>query len=232
MPGRKRGLRQTIIAVMAKQPQVGKTKTRLCPPLSPAQAAALYEALMLDSLALAGGVAGVDLAVAITPPQSRDYFETAAPANALLLPVDGRDIGECLAKTLAQLLGMGYRKVLALNSDGPSLPPACLVQAIDCLEEHDVVLGPNYDGGYYLVGMKKPHLSLFIDIAWSTDRVFTQTLERAADAGLRLAQTPAWYDIDTPDDLQRLLAELPCLGEDRLVHTRSYLADFELPAGG
>jgi rSAM/selenodomain-associated transferase 1 len=243
MPGSESRLNETIIVndavnvndavivVMAKQPQAGKTKTRLCPPLNPAQAAALYEALLLDTFTLAGRLPGVDLGVAITPTGSRPYFEAVAPANALLLAVEGRDIGECLTKTLAQLLGLGYRKALALNSDGPSLPPEYLIQAIRCLDERDLVLGPSEDGGYYLIGLKTPTPALFRDIAWSTQQVLAQTLERAVEIGLSVAQTPAWYDIDTPADLARLQTELGLLPPDRLAQTRRFLADFEPLAG-
>lgn len=231
MPGSEARVNQTILAVMAKQPQPGQTKTRLCPPLSPAQAAAFYEALLLDTFVLAGGLPGVDLAVAITPPASRPYFESVAPAGALLLAVDGRDIGECLDETLAQLLALGYRKALALNSDGPSLPPAYLLQAMAALDRHDLVLGPSQDGGYYLIGLKAPAPVLFREIAWSTERVLAQTLERAASLGLSVAQTSAWYDIDTPADLARLQAELEQLPPSHLIHTRRLLADFSLPAG-
>jgi hypothetical protein len=216
---------------MAKQPLAGKTKTRLCPPLSYLQAAALYEALMLDTFTLAAGLPGIDLAVAITPQGSRPYFAAVSPANALLLEVEGQDIGDCLEITLARLLRMGYRKALALNSDGPSLPPTYLLQAVCCLDEQDLVIGPSQDGGYYLIGMKAPAPGLFQDIAWSTGRVLSQTLERVADLGLSVALTPAWYDIDTPVDLARLQAELKQLPPDRLTYTRRFFADFEQPAG-
>lgn len=224
-------LNDAVIVVMAKQPQPGRTKTRLCPPLSPLQAAALYEALMLDTFLLASGLPGVDLAVAITPPGSRPYFTAAAPANALLLPVEGVDIGECLDQALGQLLGMGYRSALALNSDGPTLPPAVLLQAIRCLDEQDLVLGPSHDGGYYLIGLKAPAPALFRDIAWSTQGVLSQTLERAAGLGLSVAQTLSWYDVDTPADLVHLQAELERLPPNRLAHTRRFLAEFKPPAG-
>lgn len=223
---------ETIIAVMAKKPQVGRTKTRLCPPLSLAQAARLYEALMMDSLALVNRLEGVDLAVAISPPESHAYFKAVALNRASLLPVEGKDIGVCLATTLAQLLGMGYRKALVLNSDGPSLPPGYILQAIEQLDEHDLVLGPSDDGGYYLVGMKQLHLGIFAGITWSTEKVLSQTMQRAEEAGLRVALSMPWYDIDTPLDLKRLLVELSQLSPQQLVNTRACLADLTYPPKG
>jgi uncharacterized protein len=221
-------MKETLIIVMAKQPQVGKTKTRLLPALSLGEAADLYQALLLDTLSLIANQSWAELAVAITPPGSRPYFESITPPGTLLLPVDGGDIGECLVQALEVSLGMGYRKALALNSDGPSLPAQYLEQAALYLEGAELVLGPGQDGGYYLVGMSRLHSAIFKDIAWSSDQVFTQTLDRAAGLGLRVALTPAWYDVDTPADLYRLQKELESLPADRLPHSRRLLAALNL----
>ena len=183
-------MREAVIIVMAKQPQVGRTKTRLCPPLSWQDAAALYEALLLDTLSLVSALQGIDLAVAITPPESQPYFERIAPAGTLLLPIEGSDIGDCLSQVIKIVLRMGYCKALALNSDGPSLPPEYLQQAIDYLDRYDLVLGPGHDGGYYLVGMRRAASEIFRGIAWSTDKVLSQTLERARALGLQVWLTP------------------------------------------
>jgi len=217
-------MREAVIIVMAKQPQVGRTKTRLCPPLSWQDAAALYEALLLDTLSLVSALQGIDLAVAITPPESQPYFERIAPAGTLLLPIEGSDIGDCLSQVIKLVLNMGYCKALALNSDGPSLPPEYLQQAVDYLDRYDLVLGPGHDGGYYLVGMRRAASEIFRGIAWSTDKVLSQTLERARALGLQVWLTPEWYDVDTAADLGRLQADVERLPQDRLVFTRRFMA--------
>lgn len=216
-------MNETVIAIMAKQPLVGRTKTRLHPALTMQGAANLYEALLLDTIALAASQDWADLAVAITPPESHPYFESITPAGTLLLPVQGKDIGECLSQVMETLLGMGYLKALALNSDGPTLPAEYLNQAAGLLDQAEIVFGPNDDGGYYLVGMSQPHTSIFQDIAWSTGQVFTQTMDRAAESGLHAAFTAPWYDVDTPADLNRLIRELETTSPDRLQHTRRFL---------
>jgi hypothetical protein len=76
------------------------------------------------------------------------------------------------------------------------------------LANNDAVLGPAEDGGYYLIGMRQQQPGLFTDIEWSSPRVAAQTLERAAAAGLTVAQLPSWYDVDTPAGLERLRKEL------------------------
>lgn len=217
-------MNETVCVIMAKQPQVGWTKTRLSPPLTLQQAAALYEALLCDAIALVDSQPGIDLAVAISPPSSLPFFTMITPPDTRLLPIEGRHIGDCLSQVFPRLLGMGWRKVLALNADGPSLPPAYLQQAVRLLDEYEVVLGPALDGGYYLVGMQHPHLGIFQDVTWSTAQVLAQTLERAAALGLCVGFTPEWYDVDTADDLLRLQSDLNGLPPDRLVHTRRFLA--------
>jgi len=216
--------RGPVIAIMAKEPEVGRTKTRLCPPLTLAQAAALYEALLADTIALVGGVAGAALALAITPPQALGFFRRISPPEAILVPVAGADIGACLSQTLAHLLAADHCQALAFNSDGPSLPAEYLSRALVQLEDTDVVLGPSEDGGYYLIGLKQPCPALFEGIAWSTAQVAVQTLARAEALGLRVALLPPWHDVDTADDLARLRGELTALPPEALAHTRTVLA--------
>jgi uncharacterized protein len=221
--------KNTILAIMAKQPVIGKTKTRLCPFLSGREAAQLYEALLLDTIRSATRLSTIaDLAVAVTPPEARAYFENNTPPGVKIHPVAGADIGECLERTLEAMFATGYGKVLALNSDGPHLPRVFLKQAILLLDHADIVLGPSQDGGYYLVGMRQMHNRMFQDIEWSTAKVFMQTLERAIELGLGVGLTPSWYDIDTPQDLLRLEDELRLGPSDNLLYTRAILQQLDL----
>lgn len=215
-------------AIMAKQPQVGKSKTRLCPPLSLQEAAHLSEALLLDTIVLISQVPGIDLALAITPPASQAYFTRITPPGTRLLPVEGENIGDCLAQALGALLDLGYCKTLALNADGPSLPADYIHQAVSLLDQADLVLGPGEDGGYYLVGMKHLFTGVFTDISWSTSHVLSQTLARSQALGLSVALAPSWYDIDTAVELERLIKDLQELPAESLTHTRRTLAGFDL----
>jgi len=217
------------LVIMAKQPVVGRTKTRLVPFLTAEEAAQTYEALLLDTIDLVAKLSSVtDLAVAITPPESRSYFEGITPPGTPIHPVVGVDIGTCLRQALGWLLAYGYRKALAINSDGPSLPATVLQQAIFALEDADLVIGPGEDGGYYLIGMKQLHCEIFESIPWSSAQVLSQTLERAAKLGLRVVLTQPWYDIDTPSDLLRLQAELLSTKEGGLTYIRAILTQIAL----
>lgn len=217
-------MKNPVLAVIAKQPTVGTTKTRLSPPLSLAAAAGLFEALLFDTFDLASSLAGIDLAVAVTPPDSIPYFERTAPPGARLLPVSCPDIGDCLRQVFEQLFHLGYPRVLAFNADGPSLPRQYFQQALQLLAEHDVVYGPSEDGGYYLVGLKEHQPRLFQGIEWSTSGVLSRSLAVAGQANLAAALLPPWYDVDTAADLRRLLLETRTFPTRQLIHSRRFFA--------
>ncbi len=223
---------EPVVVIMAKNPIAGRTKTRLCPPLTAAEAAALYEAMLRDTIALVDGLEGVQLAVAVTPPEAAARLRQDSPPGTLVLPVAGRDIGDCLRQVFVRLLSAGHPGALALNSDGPTLPRAYLKEAIVRLDHSDVVLGPSEDGGYYLIGLKQPRPELFQGITWSSAQVTAQTLARAAALELAVALLPSWYDVDTPAELERLRTELAQRPAHTLLHTRRFFAAYERAAGG
>jgi hypothetical protein len=220
------------VAIMAKAPRLGEVKTRLCPPLSPAEAAALYRCFLLDKIEQVRALKEAHPAVAYTPPEGRAIFEELAPGFTLVLQ-RGADLGTRLANTLAQLLDNGHPAAVAVDSDTPTLPSAFLQQAVDLIMRPgpDVVLGPSDDGGYYLIGVRAVRRELFDGIPWSTPSVLAETLHRAAAAGLTTACLPAWFDVDTPDDLERLRASLADLGEATPAHTAGFLAKRASPCG-
>ena len=194
---------------MAKAPRPGAVKTRLCPPLRAAEAAALYRCFLLDKIAAVQALSGIRPMVAYTPDEAQAEFAELAP-DCSLVPQRGPDLGVRLHTTLASLLAAGHPGAIAVDSDTPTLPREFLQRAVDCLTGPgpDVVLGPTEDGGYYLIGVRAAHRALFDDMPWSTSAVLEITLRRAAAAGLQTVCTPPWFDVDTPDDLRRLRAAL------------------------
>jgi rSAM/selenodomain-associated transferase 1 len=208
---------------------VGLTKTRLCPPLTLDEAARLYEVLLRDSISLANGLVGIDLAIAVTPPESIAYFKNISPPDTLLMPVECIDIGDCLTQVLGNLLDMGYPSALAFNADGPSVPQEYIQTAVNKLDACDVVLGPSEDGGYYLVGLKQLHAEIFVGVSWSTPKVLSQTLTKIKVLGLEAELLPPWFDVDNAADIERIRSELAKLPPDLLVHTRRFLTDFAAP---
>ncbi|MDX1708093.1 MAG: TIGR04282 family arsenosugar biosynthesis glycosyltransferase [Desulfobacterales bacterium] len=196
------------LIIVAKKPEPGFTKTRLCPPFTPEAAAEFYGCLMKDTLALAAQMPEVDLTLAYTPASAVEYFQNLVPNGFRLTPQQGTHLGERLANALALHLKQGYRWAVIMNSDGPTLPLAHLEEAFTELNHADVTLGMGHDGGYYLIGLKRMVPELFENIAWSTERVIPQTLEICRRLHLKVHSLPEWYDVDVEADLQRLRLDL------------------------
>ncbi len=216
------GPRRALV-VMAKEPESGVTKTRLVPRLTPGAAARLYQCFLLDALDLARSIPGVTPFVAVSPPGAGPYFRRLAPDVAQVQQV-GATLGERLDHVLTECLAAGFDHVAAMGSDVPTLPSDHVVEAFDILAGHraDVVIGPSDDGGYHLVGWSHPHPALVREVEMSTPRVVADTLALAAAHGVRVALLPNWYDVDRPEDLDRLTAELRS-GTTVGRHTRAFL---------
>ena len=202
---------RSILVMVAKEPVPERVKTRLCPHLSPARAAELYSFFVQDMVdemcgltASAGDPAFcVSVALAYTPEESEAAFKAILPVPIPLFSQQGADLGERLLHIFEKLCGKGYDQVHIINSDSPDMPRSLISESARLLEapRTDLVLGPCTDGGYYLIGLKKPVPELFQGIPWSTDRVLAMTLERACALGLSYALLEPWYDVDTYDDL-------------------------------
>ncbi|HZD56898.1 MAG TPA: TIGR04282 family arsenosugar biosynthesis glycosyltransferase [Anaerolineales bacterium] len=213
------------LLVMAKRPAPRRTKTRLTPPLSPLQAATLYECFLKDTLDLVREIPSVQPVIAYLPAQEKAYFRGLAPDFELLLQT-GSDLGSRLDKALTQYLARGYGRVVIMNSDGPTLPPRYLEMAFETLAaDTDVVLGPCDDGGYYLIGLKQPAPRLLREVRMSTAHVTADTLDLAAEMGLQTTLLPCWYDVDDLDSLARLIEELDGSPSGLAPHTRAFLSD-------
>ena len=202
------------IAVMAKASASGRTKTRLVPPLTSQEAASINTAFLQDIAAnlLRARDRGADIApyMAYGPIGSSDFFETHLPPSIGRFECWFENFGDCLSHAISEQLRKGHRSACVLNADSPTLPSEILIEAARTLaEEADhIVLGPSDDGGYYLLGMRTLHQRLFEDIAWSTEHVFDQTLERAREAGLKVHLLPTWYDVDDWSSLTCLIDEI------------------------
>jgi uncharacterized protein len=217
------------LIVVAKRPAAGQTKTRLSPPLSPDQAAALYECFLRDTLDLMRRVTrhvpDVQPVIAYLPREAEAYFAQLAPDFDRILQT-GADLGARLDQALSHYLTHGYERAVIMNSDGPTLPFDHLTAAFEALSDHvDVVLGPSDDGGYYLIGLKQPAPRLLRDVQMSTPHVMADTLALAAAERLRVKLLPAWYDVDDVEALRRLTDELAAAPEHIAAHTRSFLRD-------
>lgn len=201
------------IAVMAKASLPGRTKTRLVPPLNFEEAAHCNTAFLrdaADNILAASTHCSLAGYMAFGPPQARGFFLENLPSEIGLIDAWHPDFGDCLASAIAQLLQRGHASAVVLNSDSPTLPTSLLIEtaAMLALPGDRIVIGPADDGGYYLLGVKALHPRLFQHIAWSTEHVAQQTLERAGELGLSVHVLPKWYDVDDLAALKVLQAEL------------------------
>jgi len=201
------------IAVMAKASTPGRTKTRLVPPLTTEEAAALNTAFLCDAadnILSASVLANISGWMAYAPAGSEPFFRAHLPQSIGLIETAAPDFGECLFHAASTLLRAGHGAVCLLNSDSPTLPVGYLVTAATLLAAPGdrIVLGPSTDGGYYLIGMKRPYPGLFEGVTWSTDQVLTQTLARAESLDLPVVALPTWYDVDDTETLRLLVREV------------------------
>jgi rSAM/selenodomain-associated transferase 1 len=191
------------LVIMAKDPLPGQVKTRLSPPLSPAEAAGLYRCFLEDRIAEVGTLEGVDPALAYTPGNAKPTFRALVSDSMQLFAQRGKNLTEELVNIFNDLFSEGYQSVSIIDSDTPDLSSAIMRQSFDLLasEHTDVVFGPCKDGGYYLVGLKKNYPKLFEKIPWSGKNVLAVSLKKAKEMGLQTALLPHQNDIDTYEDL-------------------------------
>ena len=192
-----------LLVVMAKAPVPGEVKTRLTPPFTPREAVDLYKCFLQDRFSEMGRLIGVDLAVAYTPTDARETFVRLSGNGFQLFDQEGEDLGKRLNNIFIEKLEQGYDAVSIIDSDTPDLPCTIIEQSFQALmsDGADAVFGPCDDGGYYLVGMRRPHPELFENIPWSTEAVLEMTLARAGELGIRTKLLPVWNDLDTFEDL-------------------------------
>src|SRR6266851_2934565 len=226
------------LALMAKVPFAGEVKTRLTPPLDPEEAAILSTCFLRDMTTNLADLKanGTEAVVLYTPADAETLLRDLLPGFRFFAQ-HGETLGERLVNAAAELLSSGFASVCLINSDSPTLPGEILTTAASLLaQEGDrVVLGPSQDGGYYLIGLKRPHGYLFERIAWSTADVLAHTIERAAEIDLPVELLPTWYDVDDAATLRLLCEELSLLSDRQhsqaqfhggfdAPHTREYLA--------
>ncbi len=194
------------LLVFLKYPTPGQVKTRLAASLGDDAASGVYRACVELTLARLRGFQK-EAMLCVEPADALKRTRAWVGPEWLLSPQQGRTLGDRLAHATAAALAEGNGPVVAIGTDSPWLEPSDLEEAFGALRQHDVVIGPSTDGGYYLVGLSRAMPALFDDIPWSTPEVYTETVAKARVLGVRVHTLREGYDIDQLADVQRFLAE-------------------------
>ena len=195
------------VALFAKAPLAGRVKTRLSPTLSPEEAAEVAGACLADTLERLTRRRDLTLTLFLDGEADEALLGLATRLGVPIRPQAEGSLGARLRVALGGLLEAGHVGVIAVGSDSPTLPPTRVAAAAAALRAHDAVLGPTEDGGYYLIGVSRPAWALFEGIPWGTSGVARATRDRAAEAGISLAELEPWYDVDDADTLRRAIAD-------------------------
>ena len=227
-----------VLVIMAKAPRPGAVKTRLAPSLSPAAVSAFYCCLLDDTLALARSLGDVEVAI-MCPETDVSELAELTRGEARVVAQKGEGLAAGLNSAFAHFApdrqredyqrDAHQRRVIAFNSDSPHLPRSVLQDAFEMLAAHDVVVGPTHDGGYYLVGAKASHSTLFAGDGMGTSSALERLLSRARTLELSVGFADRFYDIDVAGDLTRLAEELR-LAPARAPRTAAWLKEWELAA--
>ncbi|MBN2644571.1 MAG: TIGR04282 family arsenosugar biosynthesis glycosyltransferase [Desulfuromonadaceae bacterium] len=190
-----------ILLIFAKQPLPGQVKTRLCPPLTPTQAALFHACSLADTLEQVSRSRRFCPVLCYSGDAA--YFQQHFP-QLPRLPQGPGDLGARLTAAFAAMQALGAQRVCAIGSDSPDLPLVQIESAFDVLSESDFVTIPALDGGYVLIGSRREPSAAFAGIAWSSEKVLAQTVARVESAGFSCRQLAAWEDVDDEAALSRL----------------------------
>jgi hypothetical protein len=196
-------MKQAII-VFQKFPEPGKVKTRLASSIGAEKATRIYTYLLAYTHDLLKSTSSDILVFHEGPIDQKDYPEE----NYTFYPQEGVDLGEKMYNAFTRASEDGFKKVLIIGTDCHELKYGHLEEAFNALEDHDLILGPAFDGGYYLIGLRKADRRLFENIQWSTSTVFSKTMERAEEAKLKTYLLEKLNDIDEYQDLNDSLKKL------------------------
>ncbi|MBO1224719.1 MAG: TIGR04282 family arsenosugar biosynthesis glycosyltransferase [Candidatus Scalindua sediminis] len=199
------------LVVFVKDPIPGRVKTRLTPRITPDEAAKLYKAFTIDIISNARKLkrnSVNNVTVAYTPIGAEKAFRKLVKQPTNFLPQKGKNLGERMKNAFKQSFAEGAKRVVIIGTDSPTLPVSYIQKAFDILKKIPIVIGPTFDGGYYLIGLSGLNDDIFDGIGWSTSRVFDQTLTRIKSLNTQVYVLPPWYDVDTSEDLEFLRTHL------------------------
>ncbi len=208
------------LLIFAKAPVPDRVKTRMTPPWSARQAAALSECFIRDTLLAADALDGVDRYLFISPPGSENFFGELCHGDCAMVVQEGPDFTKRCAHSLRVAADYGYEQIVQIGTDTPQIRTADIQHAFDSLASHDMVLGPTRDGGYYLLALSRLDPGLYEGVIMGRETVYGQMMANAKSRAWCVRELSTWIDADTDEDLRALLDD-PKIVLGR--HTRAFL---------
>lgn len=219
------------VVVFAKTACPGTVKTRLIPALGPHRAADSHQALLDATLARVARMACASRTLALTPDRACKATSPQAHAVDRIVPQGAGDLGQRLARVTDALFTMESSPLIVLGADAPDLPLEIIQQAAASVVKGRFAISRSRDGGYCLIALPRPAPELFTRISWGGPLVADQTRAAADRAGLELVELEPWEDIDTIDDVKRLIERLRNVGDEALQRLRERLISATLKSG-
>jgi rSAM/selenodomain-associated transferase 1 len=192
-----------VVIVFLRAPERGRVKTRLAQEIGDDRALALYKAFVQTTL-LAVEQSGMDHKLCFFPADQRALVENWLGPDHAFMPQKGNDLGQRMGNAMAAVFDQGASKAILVGTDIPDIKDRHLLEAMDLLDHNQVVIGPSFDGGYWLIGFQRDRFcpDLFFQVDWGTDTVFSTTLEHCKAANLSVGLLPTLQDTDCLEDLQ------------------------------
>lgn len=213
------------LLIFAKAPVIGLVKTRLAESIGDMAALKVYRWCVETTLKRLANLSD-EIIIYVDSKHHLDLFKHWVGPQWKLALQQGEDLGERLAQASQEIFDEGCDRIIFIGTDSPWIAEDDIKNAFLKLDSSDIVIGPTDDGGYYLVGLSKPHASIFNNVTWGSSDVFEQTVENAKSQGLIPAVLDRDYDIDRVDDFERLF------NDQRLINETAQLEQFRLLQGG
>ena len=191
---------ENAVVLFARDPVLGKVKTRLSPFLDDETILQLYTCFLHDSLDKIRQVENADLFIGISPSNQSGFFTGMPGSDMRIFVQEGKELGDKMRRAIQDRFADGYERAVIIGSDSPSLPVSYIKRALG--SDKDLVLGPSTDGGYYLIGMRGKVVEVFDGVSWGTQKVLRETCAHLEQDEAELELLPVWYDIDGPEDLK------------------------------
>ncbi len=207
-------MKTSALIIFAKTPVLGKVKTRLQPDISQAEGLKIYKSFVKEITGRCAKLKGFDRFLGCAPTVDDNFLKGLAARHKFeMFNQRGADLGARILNAFKDHLKKGYKKVIIIGTDSPTIPPEFIKKAFTALDRNDFILGPCCDGGYYLVGAKKTFPKVFKNIPWDTREVLVKTIEKLYASRIKFSLLPFWYDVDTAKDLRFLKKHRKYLGK-------------------